>query len=84
MSPDNTVENKYFVIDFDSTFTKVEALDELCEISLKDNPEKMTQVNKQLMEKNLTYMKHSMKPMLFTFIPIIVIFGWMRVANMGK
>ena len=31
---------KSFIIDFDSTFTKVEALDELCEISLKDNPEK--------------------------------------------
>ncbi|WP_020533900.1 phosphoglycerate dehydrogenase [Flexithrix dorotheae] len=25
-------KNKYFIIDFDSTFTKVEALDELCEI----------------------------------------------------
>ena len=45
---------------------------------LKDNPEKMVKVNKQLMEKNLQYMKHSMKPMLFTFIPIIIIFGWMR------
>ncbi|MEN8249238.1 MAG: phosphoglycerate dehydrogenase [Bacteroidota bacterium] len=31
---------KNFIIDFDSTFTQVEALDELCEISLKDNPEK--------------------------------------------
>lgn len=31
---------KYFVIDFDSTFTKVEALDVLAEISLKDHPEK--------------------------------------------
>ncbi|MEL6556558.1 MAG: phosphoglycerate dehydrogenase [Bacteroidota bacterium] len=27
----------YFIIDFDSTFTKVEALDILCEISLKDS-----------------------------------------------
>ncbi|WKN30253.1 phosphoglycerate dehydrogenase [Porifericola rhodea] len=32
--------DKYFVFDFDSTFTKVEALDVLCEISLKGNPEK--------------------------------------------
>ena len=31
---------KSFIIDFDSTFTKVEALDELCEISLKNNPDK--------------------------------------------
>ncbi len=35
------MENKkIFIIDFDSTFTKVEALDELGEISLKDHPEK--------------------------------------------
>ncbi|MBL0744407.1 phosphoglycerate dehydrogenase [Chryseolinea lacunae] len=31
--------NKYFVIDFDSTFTKVEAFDVLADISLKDHPE---------------------------------------------
>jgi D-3-phosphoglycerate dehydrogenase / 2-oxoglutarate reductase len=30
---------KYFVIDFDSTFTKVEAFDVLADISLKDHPE---------------------------------------------
>ncbi|HTH57041.1 MAG TPA: phosphoglycerate dehydrogenase [Cyclobacteriaceae bacterium] len=35
MKPD-----KYFIIDFDSTFTKVEAFDVLAEISLSDNPEK--------------------------------------------
>ena len=32
--------NKYFVIDFDSTFTKVEAFDVLADISLNDHPEK--------------------------------------------
>ncbi|HRJ28445.1 MAG TPA: phosphoglycerate dehydrogenase [Cyclobacteriaceae bacterium] len=31
--------NKYIVIDFDSTFTKIEAFDLLAEISLKDHPE---------------------------------------------
>ena len=30
---------KYFIIDFDSTFTKVEAFDVLAEISLRDHPE---------------------------------------------
>ena len=30
----------YFIIDFDSTFTKIEALDLLCEIVLKDYPRK--------------------------------------------
>src|SRR5690606_23430188 len=32
--------NKYFVIDFDSTFTKVEAFDVLADITLKDNPDR--------------------------------------------
>lgn len=34
------MKQKKFIIDFDSTFTKVEALDVLAEISLADDPEK--------------------------------------------
>lgn len=37
---------KFFVIDFDSTFTKVEALDELAKISLQGRPEKAERVQK--------------------------------------
>ncbi|GAB3530606.1 hypothetical protein GCM10027443_11530 [Pontibacter brevis] len=33
-------KDKYFIIDFDSTFTKVEALDELGELSLEGDPDK--------------------------------------------
>ncbi|MCM4155686.1 phosphoglycerate dehydrogenase [Gramella sp. AN32] len=33
-------DNRHFVIDFDSTFTQVEALDVLGEISLKNNPKR--------------------------------------------
>jgi D-3-phosphoglycerate dehydrogenase / 2-oxoglutarate reductase len=36
--------NKYIVIDFDSTFTKVEAFDVLAEISLKDHPDRKSMV----------------------------------------
>lgn len=32
--------DQYFIIDFDSTFTQVEALDELARISLKNHPDK--------------------------------------------
>ncbi len=41
--------SKYFVIDFDSTFTKVEAFDVLAEITLKDHPEKES-IQKQIFE----------------------------------
>ena len=36
---------KYFIIDFDSTFTKVEAFDVLASITLKDHPEKHGKIN---------------------------------------
>ncbi len=45
---------------------------------LRKDPEKMMQVQKQAMETNTKYMMHSMKPTLFTFIPIIIIFGWLN------
>ncbi|MBK5278269.1 MAG: phosphoglycerate dehydrogenase [Bacteroidia bacterium] len=38
--------NKFIVIDFDSTFTKVEAFDALAEISLKDHPDQKRMVSK--------------------------------------
>ncbi len=41
--------NKYFVIDFDSTFTKVEAFDVLADISLNGHPEKEER-KKQIIE----------------------------------
>jgi uncharacterized membrane protein (DUF106 family) len=31
----------------------------------------------RMMETNSKYMMHSFKPMLFTFLPIIIFFGWM-------
>lgn len=38
--------HKYFIIDFDSTFTQVEALDVLAEISLEGHPEKEARIQK--------------------------------------
>ncbi|PIN77711.1 hypothetical protein COV16_06545 [Candidatus Woesearchaeota archaeon CG10_big_fil_rev_8_21_14_0_10_34_8] len=46
--------------------------------SLRDNPSKMAEVNKRAMETNMKYMMNSMKPTLVTFIPIILIFGWLN------
>ena len=36
------------------------------------------EVQKLAMEKNMKYMLQSLKPTLFTFIPIIFIFSWLR------
>jgi len=50
--------------------------------TLKDKPEKMMKVQKRMMETNSKYMMKSLKPNLFTIIPIIFIFGWLN-ANMA-
>jgi len=44
---------------------------------LKNEPVKAMEVQKKAMELNMKYMSHSLKPTLITFIPIILIFGWM-------
>ncbi len=46
--------------------------------SLRNEPEKLMKVQKQAMELNMTYMKQSFKPTLITFLPIIIIFGWLN------
>lgn len=53
--------NKYFVFDFDSTFTKVEALDVLCDIALKGDPtreavlEQVKQITNSCMEGKISF-----------------------------
>lgn len=44
---------------------------------LRNHPEEAMKVNKKVFETNMKYMKQSMKSMIYTFIPIIIIFGWM-------
>ncbi|MFW5990628.1 MAG: EMC3/TMCO1 family protein [Candidatus Nanoarchaeia archaeon] len=50
--------------------------------TLKDKPDEMMKVQKKAMETNTKYMMHSLKPTLFTFLPIIIIFSWLH-AHMG-
>lgn len=42
------------------------------------NPKRAAEINKMLMEKSMQQFRHSFKPTLFTFIPIILIFGWLN------
>lgn len=44
---------------------------------LRNEPAKAMEVQKKAMELNMKYMTHSLKPTLITFVPIILIFGWM-------
>src|SRR3989338_7423245 len=44
----------------------------------KDDLSKLSSMQKEAMEANFQYLGHSMKPTLITFIPIILVFGWLR------
>ena len=45
---------------------------------LKGQPEKVLEVQKQAMQANMEYMKHSFRTTLFTMIPFLLILGWMQ------
>lgn len=45
---------------------------------LRHDPKKAMEVQKKAMQTNMKYMGHSMRSTLFTFLPIIIIFGWMN------
>ena len=45
---------------------------------LRNNPEELMKVQKEAMKQNMDYMKHSFKATLITFLPVILIFGWMN------
>ena len=52
-----------------------------CKIDLKDaknEPEKIKKINVQMMECSMELMKHSFKPMFYTFIPLILFFWWIK------
>ncbi|MEK6927640.1 MAG: EMC3/TMCO1 family protein [Nanoarchaeota archaeon] len=53
----------------------------------RDNPQKMMEIQKELFAHTGEMMKHSFKPMLITFIPIIFIFslirGWYADTSLG-
>jgi uncharacterized membrane protein (DUF106 family) len=46
--------------------------------SNQDNPSKAQEIQKRLIDTNMKYMKQSFKPMLYTFLPIIIFFGWLK------
>lgn len=41
---------------------------------------KVQELQKQAMSSQMQYMKHSWKVMLYTFLPLILIFSWMRAT----
>ena len=45
---------------------------------VKDDPSQMLEKQKQMWEKNLVLMKNSFKPVIYTFIPFLLVFFLLR------
>lgn len=52
-------------------------------LSKSGNVKKLQEAQAQMMPLFMENMKHSMKPMLFTFIPFILIFYWLKDTYAG-
>jgi len=51
---------------------------------LKNQPAKMLELNKKQMEKMPEMMQHTMRPVLYTFIPFVLFFRWFGDYFMGS
>ncbi|MBI2043054.1 DUF106 domain-containing protein [Candidatus Pacearchaeota archaeon] len=74
-----TLVSKYFTNQ--DRMRELKEVQKTCQIKLKesrDNAKKMAELQKQILECNMELMKHSMKPLLFTFIPLILLIGWLK------
>ena len=48
----------------------------------KSDHKKFMKLQQEMMDKNMIIMKQSFKPIIYTFIPLILVFGWMQ-ANLA-
>jgi len=74
-----TMITKYFTDQ--NRMAELKKIQEACKIKLKNKslkPEDMSKINQEMLECSLQLTKHSMKPLLFTIIPLILLIGWLR------
>ena len=74
-----TLVTKYFTDQ--NKMKELKAVQKACQIRIKDNkgnPEEVKKIQKEIMACSMELMKHSFRPIIFTFIPLILIFWWIR------
>lgn len=79
-----TIVTKYFTNQ--SRMKELKEIQKACQIKIKenrDNPEEMARIQKEMMECSMELMKHSFKPLFITFIPLILLFWWIRGVYVG-
>ena len=66
---------------------ELKEIQKTCQIKVKenkDNPKELAKVQKEMLDCSMELTKHSMKPLLFTFIPLILLFGWLKGIYVGS
>jgi len=64
-----------------SRMKELKDIQKACQIKLKgskENPEEMKRIQKEMMECSMELMKHSFRPIFITFLPLILLFWWIR------
>jgi len=49
----------------------------------RNDPAKVSEISKESMQVNMKYMSQSMKPMLITLLPFLLVFNWLRSVYDG-
>lgn len=65
---------------------ELKKIQKACQIKLKDHKgdlKKQSEIQKEMMDCSIELMKHSFKPMIFTLIPLLVLFWWIRTVYTG-
>lgn len=65
---------------------ELKKIQKACQIKIKDHKgdlKKQAEIQKEMMRCSMELMKHSFKPMLFTLLPLIILFWWIRGVYTG-
>ena len=61
-----------------SSKDKIKELQE--RMKAEKDAEKVMVLQKEMLEVNMIHLRHSMKPLLITFIPLLLVFWWLKVT----
>lgn len=70
-----------------SRMKELKEIQKTCQIKVKENkddPKELAKVQKEMLDCSMELTKHSMKPLLFTFIPLILLIGWLKGIYVGS
>jgi|SRR3989344_1160430 len=65
---------------------ELKEIQKTCQIKLKDykgKPEEIKKIQREMLECSMELTKNSMKPLLFAFVPLILLIAWLKGIFVG-